>query len=170
MYARDFLYSSTHKVPSQPYIAASLASSKLSQLSATPSVVQPIVIMPSEQSFTLHQTCLLIADASPEHTKRALITAVVYYSELAEAIASELIEVDHIPDDRLLIATPPNVTDITPGIESMSRDMCGQVMVKLPIMIRHCGSCSLNCPARMSPPPDPSVFIFLAARTSTTLY
>ena len=41
--------------------------------------------MPSEQSVTLRQLRLLIADASPEETKRALIAAVTHYSKLAEA-------------------------------------------------------------------------------------
>lgn len=131
MYARDFLYSSTHKVPSQSSIAASLASSKLSQLPANASIVQPIVAMPSEQSVTLRQLRLLIADASPEETKRALIAAVTHYSKLAEAISSELLEFDHIPDDRLLFATTADVTDIAPSIERMSQDMRGEVMVSL---------------------------------------
>lgn len=36
--------------------------------------------------------------------------------ELAEAIASELLEVDHIPDDRLLFATTADVTDIATAL------------------------------------------------------
>jgi hypothetical protein len=87
--------------------------------------------MPSERSVTLRQLCQLIMDASSEQTIRALIAAVVCYSEPAEAIASELLEVDHVPDDGLLIATPADATDIAPNIEHMSQDIRRQVMVNI---------------------------------------
>ena len=70
-------------------------------------------------------------DASLEQTKRALIAAVAYYRQLAEAIASELLKVDHILDDRLLVTTPADVTDIAPSIEYMSQDNRRQVMVNI---------------------------------------